>query len=183
MEDIIYKAYIFAKEAHDKQVRKYTNEPYINHCINVSGILSNFYQKTTPEMKCAALLHDILEDTEVTFDDLHGEFGRTVARMVNGLTDKSKLEDGNREYRKEIDRNWIASQPSNIQLIKVADLIENSRTILIHDKDFAKIYIKEKYEILKSLNIDVIKTNLFSIAYNDILEANKELKIEGIEYE
>ena len=150
--DIVERARLFATAAHAAvgQKRKYTGEDYIVHPVEVMNLVS-VALGATDEMKAAALLHDVLEDTEVTYAVLHQEFGLVVADYVLWLSDVSKPEDGNRSYRKMLDRQHIAAAPAEVQTIKVADLIANTRSILAYDKDFAQVYLKEKRLLMEVL--------------------------------
>ncbi len=147
----VERARIFATAAHAAvgQTRKYTGEPYVVHPIEVSEIVASV--GGTDAMVAAALLHDVLEDTGVTFDVLEAEFGSEVAELVLWLTDVSKPEDGNRSTRKALDRQHSAAAPAEAQTIKVADLISNTRSIVAHDPDFARVYLKEKRMLLEVL--------------------------------
>lgn len=149
--NVVEKARVFATAAHAavEQVRKYTGEPYIVHPKEVMEIVRGVPH--TENMLAAALLHDVLEDTGVTYGDLHEEFGSTVADMVLWLTDVSKPEDGNRATRKALDRQHIAAAPAEVQTIKVADLIANTRSILAYDVEFAKVYLEEKRLLMEVL--------------------------------
>lgn len=151
MEQIVEKAAIFATAAHWAvgQRRKYTNEPYINHPFEVADIVRQY--GGTDEMIAAALLHDVVEDTQVPLDIIRLEFGAEVADLVFWLTDISKPEDGNRTQRKTIDREHIAAAPADAQTVKVADLISNTRTIVQYDPGFAKVYLEEKRRLLEML--------------------------------
>ena len=141
------KAFATAAHAAVKQRRKYTGAPYIVHPAAVVEIVRSVPH--TPEMIAAAWLHDVVEDTGVTLDDIKSEFGPAVAELVFWLTDKSKPEDGNRAVRKAIDRAHSASAPPDAQTIKLADLIENTFTINAYDPDFAKVYLVEKKALLE----------------------------------
>lgn len=145
----LVKAMEFASLAHKDQRRKYTNEPYINHPISVCKLVSEV--KHTEEMLISALLHDTVEDTEVTIEQIETEFGGLVADYVAGLTDISKSEDGNRKTRKEIDRLHYKGSSPEVQTIKLADLIDNSSTIAKYDLEFAEVYMREKRELMKFL--------------------------------
>jgi len=149
--NIVDKAYVFALAAHAAvgQRRKYTNEPYIVHPVEVAGILKKIPH--TDDMLAAAYLHDTLEDTGVTYGDLNEVFGTTVADMVLWLTDVSRPEDGNRATRKALDRQHIAAAPGDVQTIKVADLMSNTRSIAAYDVEFARVYLVEKNDLLKVL--------------------------------
>ena len=143
-------AYEYAKEAHGTQVRKYTGEPYITHPVAVANLVAS--RTIDCEMICAALLHDVIEDTDVTYDDLmEVGFGRGIAELVLELSDVSELSDGNRDTRKAIDRQHTSEASSRAKTVKLADLIHNSSSILREDKDFAKIYMNEKRLLLAVL--------------------------------
>lgn len=105
----------------------------------------------TKEMIAAAELHDTVEDTPVTIEEIRREFGSVVADLVAWLTDVSVPEDGNRSERKAIDRAHSARAPAEAQTIKLADLISNTRCITEHDPKFAKLYIREKELLLDVL--------------------------------
>ena len=145
------RALAFAKAAHESinQRRKYTNEPYIVHPIAVAEIVKSV--KHTDEMVAAALLHDTVEDTNTTIDDIDREFGDEVADIVYWLTDQSKPSDGNRKVRKEIDRQHIAKAPAAAKTIKLADLIDNTLSIRERDPDFWRAYRHEKLQLLEVL--------------------------------
>ena len=146
------------------QKRKYTGEPYIVHPVEVSEIVA--WHNGSKEMIAAALLHDTVEDTDVTIDDIRNEFGNAVALLVDDLTDVSKLEDGNRATRKAMDRDHTANASAAAMVIKAADLISNSKSIAEHDPKFAKVYFEEKRALL-----DV----MFKIKHTDIFKEAQEL--------
>ncbi|MNX63314.1 GTP pyrophosphokinase rsh [compost metagenome] len=156
------------------QKRKYTNEHYWNHPIEVSQIVASVPH--TEEMVIAALGHDQLEDTKMTSETIERFFGPVVLELILGLTDVSKPEDGNRAKRKEADRNHTAMQSPECKTIKLADLISNSKSICEHDKDFAKVYIKEKELLLEVLTEG--DPTLYAQARGIVEKAKKELGIE-----
>jgi (p)ppGpp synthase/HD superfamily hydrolase len=86
--ELVQRAYRIAKEAHRGQTR-HSGEPYINHCVAVAGILAEL--RVPPEVIAAGLLHDTVEDTSVTLDDIRRDFGDTIANLVNGVTKLTKL--------------------------------------------------------------------------------------------
>jgi len=139
----------FATAAHGDQKRKYTGEPYITHPIAVAEIVKTVQH--TDEMIAAALLHDVVEDTHVTLDQIADNFGDKVADLVGWLTDISRPEDGNRSFRKSLDRDHSANAPAEAQTIKLADLIHNTESIEKYDPNFYKVYRQEKIELLKVL--------------------------------
>ena len=151
MTDISERARLYATSAHGEigQVRKYDNEPYITHPAAVVEIV-----KSVPHddaMLAAAWLHDVVEDTPRTLDEIRAEFGDDVADMVSDLTDVSKPPDGNRATRKAIDRHHTQLASPRAKTIKLADLIDNTRSIVQRDPDFARVYLTEKNELLKVL--------------------------------
>jgi (p)ppGpp synthase/HD superfamily hydrolase len=148
--DVVRKAQVYAMAAHAAvgQKRKYTGEPYIVHPAEVAKIVAGV-PGATPDMVAAAWLHDVVEDTGCTFTDIHMAFGIDIATLVGWLTDVSKPEDGNRAVRKAIDREHTAAAPAEAQTIKLADLISNSRSIMAHDPEFARVYLAEKRALLE----------------------------------
>lgn len=151
---LVNKAFTFASAAHAAvgQRRKYSGAPYIVHPVEVCAIVSSVDH--TPEMLAAALLHDVVEDTEVTIELIEAMFGKVVMNHVSWLTDISKPGDGNRATRKAIDRAHTVMAPKQSQTIKCADLISNTRDICEADPKFAVVYMKEKRLMLESMNAD-----------------------------
>jgi (p)ppGpp synthase/HD superfamily hydrolase len=149
MKSIVDRAIEFATIAHEGQVRKYTGEPYVTHPIAVSKIVATVPH--TEEMLVAAILHDTVEDTEVTLEDIEREFGKEVMALVFWLTDVSQPSDGNRAERKALDHAHLALAPAAAQTIKVCDLIHNTANIRQHDLDFWRVYRKEKLLLMDIL--------------------------------
>lgn len=147
--DLEGKARRFASEAHKTQVRKYTGEPYIYHPAEVADLVRTVPR--TPEMLAAAWLHDVVEDCGIKPDEIWNRFNSSVCFLVMHLTDVSRPEDGNRKKRKELDRLHMSRACPAAMTIKLADVISNSRSILVHDKNFSKIYLPEKRELLHVL--------------------------------
>lgn len=137
------------KDAAGVHVRKYSGEPYIVHPISVAAIVSSV--KHTEEMVASALLHDVVEDTTVTLEEIEVWFGERVCELVYWLTDVSRPEDGNRKARKDKDRDHIAMAPAEAQTIKLADVIHNTYDIVENDPGFARTYLKEMVKLLKVL--------------------------------
>jgi len=143
------KALVVASVAHMGQTRKYTGEAYITHPIEVASIVSSI--TSDQEMIIAALLHDVVEDTSHTIEDIRRDFGEAVASLVSDLTDVSVPEDGNRSVRKAIDLEHTAQASQRAHTIKLADLISNTKSIVQHDPGFARIYMLEKRALLEVL--------------------------------
>lgn len=149
---IVREARVFAIGAHSaiNQRRKYTNEPYWRHPESVAKRIERFGGSN--EMIAAAYLHDVVEDTEVTFQDLHELFPAEVVKLVSEVTDVSEAWMGNRAERKALDRAHIAMASAEGKSIKLADLIDNTESICERDPSFAKVYMEEK-----RLLLDVLK--------------------------
>lgn len=143
---LVARAHAFAAEAHGRigQTRKYSGEPYINHPIEVMEIVQSVDH--TDEMLAAALLHDTIEDTPVTRDDIEREFGPKVATLVMELTDQ--CHDGNRATRKAAEAARLGTISPEAQTVKLADFISNSRSIIQSDPGFARVYLREKVRVL-----------------------------------
>jgi len=139
--------------AHEGQVRRYTGEPYWYHPIAVATLLLERADPANVDthMVCAAHLHDVVEDTVHTLQDIRADFNEDIAELVKWLTDTSRPEDGVRAVRKKIDRDRLAEAPARAQTIKLADLIHNSDNIIKHAPKFAKVYIGEVELLLKVL--------------------------------
>ena len=140
---IAYEAMLFARHAHRAQQRKYTGNPYADHLAEVAGIVATVSSIGTAI--AVAWLHDCIEDQDVTPGKLMELFGFTVADGVMMLSD---LEVGNRAERKAAGRVRLTAAPGWVQTIKCADLISNTSSIVMHDKDFAKVYLEEKRLLL-----------------------------------
>ena len=142
----IQHAIDFATEAHAGQVRKYTGEDYITHPIAVMEIVSGVPHNL--EMLIASVLHDVVEDCDVTLEEVYQEFGDVVGEYVKYMTNISKPEDGNRKERKTLDALHVSSGSPEVHTIKVADIYHNSGSIKKYDPEFWKTYKKEKTYLL-----------------------------------
>ncbi len=137
------------KEWHQGQLRKYTHEPYHVHPFEVAKFLKDIGMPD--EVLAAAYLHDVVEDCDVTEGEIIALFGDRVAELVMMVTDVSKPEDGNRKFRKNMDKDHLARADADGQSIKLADLISNSKSICEHDPGFARVYMREKKALLSVL--------------------------------
>ena len=153
--DLIQRAYRVAEEAHRGQKRA-SGEPYLNHCLAVASILAELH--VPPEVIAAGLLHDTVEDTPVTLDDIRSDFGDTIAILVDGvtkLTNLPRVSRGDQHAEKEgddLDKNGEVLKPVKgrradmvsetlrktflamgddvrVVLIKLADRLHNMRTL------------------------------------------------------
>ncbi|QEM81684.1 HD domain-containing protein [Halomonas binhaiensis] len=144
------RAALYSRAAHQAvgQQRKYTGEPYWHHPAAVAELVVQV-AGVSEEMIAAAYLHDVVEDTSVTHDDIMFEFGVVISGYVLELTDHYvDPELGNRAHRKALERERLARISSQAQTIKYADLIDNTRSIVDRDPGFAKIYMAEKQALL-----------------------------------
>jgi guanosine-3',5'-bis(diphosphate) 3'-pyrophosphohydrolase len=169
----VHKAMNFAIEKHGEQKRKYTNAPYWNHLAEVAGLCSAFYDDYISIS--VAWLHDVLEDTQTTEDELISEFGPHIAYGVRMLSD---TEAGNRTERKRIARERLSKCPSWVQNIKLCDIISNTSSIVEYDKKFARIYLEEVDALVRCL--DLADENLKILAFKIINDGIDEIKNNGL---
>lgn len=161
-------------ELHSRQIRKYTGEPYAVHPISVANMVES--AGCGVDAVCAAYLHDVLEDTAYTYEQIKSELGKSVADMVRALTSERR-EDENRAARKQREKDRISLSSDEVKTIKLADLIDNTRDIVKHDPSFARQYVKEKKDLLEVLiDGDVC---LWFAARNQIAEWEKENGMEA----
>jgi len=146
IDSLAFEAMKFARKVHIDQRRKYTNNPYVDHLAEVAGIVATV--NPNPIVIATAWLHDSIEDQDVSEAELAEMFGVPVAYGVRTLSD---LEEGNRATRKAASRQRLSEAPSWVQTIKCADLISNTSSIVMHDPDFAAIYLEEKRLLLSVL--------------------------------
>lgn len=146
------RAVKFATQAHRRidQRRKYSKQPYEVHLKSVAEIVASVTDDE--EMLAAAWLHDTVEDTPATIEDIEREFGEGVASLVSDLTDVSRPGDGNRAVRKAIDRAHSAQASARAKTVKLADLIDNCRDICGHDERFARVFLVEMAALLEVLD-------------------------------
>ena len=128
-KELITRAFWCCVEAHGEQKRA-SGEPFYMHPIAVAKIVITLGMDS--ESVAASLLHDVVEDTEATYDDIKKEFGKNVAELVDGVTklEKIPLESKESEQAENIRKMFIAmSQDLRVIIIKLADRLHNMRTI------------------------------------------------------
>ena len=168
--EIIKRAYAFAKDAH-KGIRRRSGEPYILHPIAVAKIVSQEIGLGSTSI-CAALLHDVVEDTEYTVEDIEMNFGKKIASIVDGLTkisggifgDKASVQAEN--FRKLL---LTMSEDVRVVLIKMADRLHNMRTLgsMLPSKQY-KIAGETLYiyaPLAHRLGLFAIKTELEDLSF------------------
>ena len=143
----IISAYEFAAKAHEGQTRS-SGQPYIIHPLAVAYILLELGMDT--DTICSALLHDVVEDTDATLDDLKKRFGQDVAMLVDGVTKLSKIPTNTKEEQQaeNIRKILLAmSQDIRVMIIKLADRLHNMRTLKYRPMD------KQRNTALETMNI------------------------------
>ena len=142
MQDIVDSARKFAVKAHGSQTRKYEKLPYTVHLDRVVAILRE-EGVSNSNIIAAAFLHDVVEDTDYTIQNIVDEFGQHVAELVYWLTDAEK---GTRQSAWRLGR-----APFSAKLITLADLTDNTDSIVQHDPEFAKLFLREKAALLQQM--------------------------------
>ena len=148
---LIRRAYDFAKEKHGNQLRK-SGEPYIIHPVQVAYILSEL--ELDDATICAALLHDVAEDTEVTIKDLAKEFSTEIAEMVDGVTKINKLHFSTASEQIAANQRKILvglSSDVRVIIIKFADRLHNMRTLKFLRRDRQLAIAKETQDLYAPL--------------------------------
>jgi len=128
-EDMLNRAYVFAMKAHGSQTRA-SGDPYFSHPLEVAGILTSY--KLDADTIVTALLHDTIEDTEVSHDDISEQFGPNVARLVDGVTKLTRIEfQSDQAKQAENFRKFVLAMSEDIRvlLVKLADRLHNMRTL------------------------------------------------------
>lgn len=181
---LIERAYATAEKAHRGQMRK-SGEPYITHPVAVATILAEVGM-TSPTL-AAALLHDTVEDTDYTLEQLTADFGPAIAQLVDGVTKLDKIRYGERAQSETLRKMIIAmSRDIRVLLIKLADRLHNARTWRFVPVESAKKKARETLEIYAPLahrlGMNMIKWELeersFKILYPEIYEEIDHLVAE-----
>ena len=144
---VLQKAYVFAARAHKGQVRR-SGEPYLSHPLEVANTLADMGLDRTTLV--AALLHDVLEDTEVTAAGIREAFGKDVADLVEGVTKIGRVQDTPPEDRRaEAIRKVILAMTDDIRVIfiKLADRIHNLKTLEFLDEDKQRQVARETLDV------------------------------------
>ena len=182
---LIMKAYNYAKENHGDQLRK-SGEPYIIHPIQVAYTLAGL--ELDDATICAALLHDVVEDTEVTHQDLINEFGIEIAEMVDGVTKLSKLNyESVEEAQVENYRKMFLAMGKDIRviMIKLSDRLHNMRTLKYLSRDRQIANAKETMDLYaplaNRLGIYSLKWELEDLSFKYLYPEEYREIVEGID--
>lgn len=165
----IAEAYIFGADAHETQVRS-SGEPYFTHPVEVACILADMMLDA--DTIIAALLHDVIEDTEYTFIDIKNKFGLKVAELVEGVTKLTQIRHKNRaEQQAENFRKMLLSVTKDVRVIfiKLADRLHNMRTLAPLKPEKKRRISKETLEVFAPiahrLGINTLKEQLETLAF------------------
>ena len=177
-EDALNKAYVFSMKAHGSQ-RRASGDPYFSHPLEVAGILTKM--QLDHYTIITALLHDTVEDTKVTVEDISLMFGKEIASLVDGVTKLSRIDlvSDNRKQAENFRKLVIAmSDDIRVLLVKLADRLHNMRTLhFISDREKRKRIAFETMDIYSPLaeriGIHEIKDELEFLAFKELNEDDK----------
>ena len=197
--DMVEKAYLYATKFHNKQTRE-SGEAYIMHPLNVAYILASMHADT--ETICAALLHDCIEDTKATYEDICEKFGEEVAELVDGVTKMTKMDFGSKDELTALNvRRIIVSikKDARIIIIKLVDRLHNMRTLQYKSRkrqqeislETLEIYVPMAYYIgaynikdeLENISFAYLKPSTYQELQKQLLviqNDNKEMLINMI---
>jgi len=184
-EGLLNKAYVYSMRAHGSQKRA-SGDPYFSHPLEVAGILADL--KFDFKTVITALLHDVVEDTTLTFKDIKKSFGIEIAQLVDGVTKLTKLEGRSDKFNQaENFRKLLLATSEDIRvlLVKLADRLHNMRTIkyIKNDEKRYRISIEtlEIYApIAERLGMHEIRSELDDLAFNVIEPEIRESIIERL---
>ncbi|HET7534049.1 MAG TPA: bifunctional (p)ppGpp synthetase/guanosine-3',5'-bis(diphosphate) 3'-pyrophosphohydrolase [Nocardioidaceae bacterium] len=164
---LLERAYLVAEKAHGTQTRK-SGDPYITHPLAVATILADIGM-TEPTL-CAALLHDTVEDTSYTLEELRNDFGEEVALLVDGVTKLDKVKYGDSAQAETIRKMIVAmSRDIRVLVIKLADRLHNMRTLRYLKQDTQERKARETLEIFAPLahrlGMNTLKWELEDLAF------------------
>ena len=182
---MIKKAYDFIMQKHDGQLRK-SGEPYYHHLVEVAYILAHLH--SGPVTITSGLLHDVVEDTDVTIEDIEKGWGKEVARIVDALTKIQRLKLSKidaEEFEAEDHRKIFLGMAKDIRviLIKLADRLHNMRTLAALSHERQQVISKETLEVFvpiaHRLGLDAIKSELEDLCLK-YLEPEKYYEIKKL---
>ena len=182
-EEILKKAYLYASEGHLNQKRA-SGEPYITHPLQVANYLADLSMDI--ETVVSAILHDLIEDTDITFKDIKKEFGSDIANIVDGVTKLDKIQyNSNEEAQADAIRKMVIAMSKDIRvlILKLADRLHNIQTIeYLADYKQEKIANETLYvyaPLAHRLGLQNIKHILEDISFSLIFK-NQNSEIENL---
>ncbi len=172
-EDLLNRAYVFSMMAHGNQLRA-SGDPYFSHPIEVAGILTDL--KLDTETIVTGILHDTIEDTVASYEDIQRLFGEHIATLVDGVTKLSRIElQTESERAAENFRKFLLAMSADIRvlLVKLADRLHNMRTLhFIKNQEKRQRIAKETMDIYAPLaeriGMNAIKDELIDIAFREL---------------
>ncbi|MCL2469788.1 MAG: bifunctional (p)ppGpp synthetase/guanosine-3',5'-bis(diphosphate) 3'-pyrophosphohydrolase [Alphaproteobacteria bacterium] len=172
-EDLLNRAYVFAMQAHGAQIRA-SGAPYFSHPLEVAGILTGMRMDAVTIV--TALLHDVVEDTAVTLEEIEKLFGKDVAQLVDGVTKLSRIElQSDQTKQAENFRKLLLAMSADIRvlLVKLADRLHNMRTLhFVKDPEKRQRIARETLDIYAPLaeriGIETMKDELQDLAFAEI---------------
>ena len=182
---LIKKAYLFAEKKHSGQMRK-SGDPYITHCLGVAMILAKI--NTGPKTICAGLLHDVIEDTSTSIEEVSENFSSEVATLVEALTKVTRLSDyQNVEFTSENHRKIFVAMAKDVRviLVKLSDRLHNMRTLQFQPPHKQKRISQETLDVyapiahrmgLYSFQVEFEDTALYYLDRQNYLLIENKLK-------
>ena len=186
-EDALNRAYVFSMKVHGSQIRA-SGDTYFSHPVEVAGILTDYRLDTASIV--TGLLHDTVEDTVATIDEIRRLFGEEVARLVDGVTKLSKLELQSHDTRhaENFRKLLLAiSEDIRVLLVKLADRLHNMRTLhYIKDPEKRARIARETMEIYvplaERIGIQEIKEELENLAFRELYPDASESIVSRLEF-
>ena len=186
-EDALNRAYVFSMMAHGSQIRE-SGDPYFSHPLEVAGILTEL--KLDSDTIVTGLLHDTVEDTIATIEEIKGLFGPSVARLVDGVTKLSKLEHKSAgKHQIENFRKLLLATSRDIRvlLVKLADRLHNMRTLgFIPSSERRTKIARETLEIFvplaERIGMQRIKDELEDLAFTELYPDAKNTIVTRLEF-
>ena len=186
-EDALNRAYVYAMKQHGAQTRA-SGDPYFSHPLEVAGILTDL--KLDDSTIITALLHDVVEDTDVSIEDIEQLFGKDIGRLVDGVTKLGKLELQSEETRSaENFRKLLMAMSEDLRvlLVKLADRLHNMQTLhYIKSEDKRRRIARETMEIYAPLaeriGMQGFKDELEDLAFAQLNPDGRQSIVKRLEY-
>src|SRR5580700_5917876 len=186
-EDALNRAYVFSMKAHGAQMRA-SGDPYFSHPVEVAGILAGM--KLDGSSIITGLLHDTVEDTVATLEDIERVFGPDIARLVDGVTKLSRLElQSDQTKQAENFRKLVLAMSEDIRvlLVKLADRLHNMRTLhFIKDEEKRRRIARETMEIYAPLaeriGMQEMKDELEDLAFSELYPEARQSVLARLDF-